>query len=242
MRVQVCFWLCVGCALYAYLFYPLIMALAARIRPRPIRGTGPRPKSFSIILAAYNEEAHIDRRIRELLELIATSDAEGELIVVSDGSTDRTPAIARRAGADRIRVIEIPSNVGKASALNKACAAVHNEIIIFADARQCWASDALRRLLDNYADPAVGAVSGDLVLKADSDALAGVGFYWRYEKWLRNQESRFHSIVGVTGAISSLRRKLYCPIPRGTVLDDVYWPLRVALQGYRVVHESRAHA
>ncbi|MGE5609157.1 MAG: glycosyltransferase family 2 protein [Bacillota bacterium] len=242
MAPIVCFWLFASCVLYAYLIYPLLMFVAAKLRPWPTHRMGLRPQSFSIVLAAHNEEANIARRVRELTELIAACGLPGELIVVSDGSTDRTPTIARRAGGDRVRVIEMPSNVGKAAALNKGCAAARHQIIIFADARQHFAPDALTRLLDNFIDPTVGAVSGDLILKSSSQALAGVGLYWRYEKWLRKHESRFHSIVGVTGAISALRRSLYRPIPRGTVLDDVYWPLQVAMQGFRIVHEDRAHA
>ena len=101
---------------------------------------------------------------------------------------------------------------------------------------------ALARLVENFADPAIGAVSGDLVLESAPGVLAGVGLYWRFEKWLRKQESRLGSQVGVTGAISAVRRPLFQPIPPGTLLDDVYWPMRVVLQGYRVVHDERAKA
>ena len=97
-------------------------------------------------------------------------------------------------------------------------------------------------MLANFADPAVGAVSGDLVVPDADGALAGVGLYWRFEKWLRRQEGRLWSGVGATGAISAVRRELFRPIPRGTILDDVYWPMQVALQGYRVVHDEQAHA
>ena len=99
--------------------------------------------------------------------------------------------------------------------------------------RGCWR---------HFADPAVGAVSGDLIVRDCGGALAGVGLYWRFEKWLRRQESRLWSSVGATGAISAVRRGLFRPIPRGTILDDVYWPMRVALQGRRVVHDEQAHA
>jgi hypothetical protein len=88
----------------------------------------------------------------------------------------------------------------------------------------------------------VGAVSGDLIVESSPGVMKGVGFYWRFEKWLRKQESQLHSMVGVTGAISAVRRRLFHPIPQGIILDDVYWPLRVAMQGYRVIHEERAYA
>ncbi len=101
---------------------------------------------------------------------------------------------------------------------------------------------ALARLLENFADPHIGAVSGDLHVETAPGVMAGVGLYWRFEKWLRQKESGFHSQVGVTGAISAVRRPLFRPVPPGTLLDDVYWPLQIAMQGYRVVHESRARA
>jgi poly-beta-1,6-N-acetyl-D-glucosamine synthase len=112
---------------------------------------------------------------------------------------------------------------------------------VFADARQTWAPDALQLLLDNFADPAVGAVSGDLVLQTNG-ALEGLGLYWELEKWLRRKESQVGSMVGVSGAIAAVRRELFRPIPPGTILDDVYWPMQVALQHRRVVHDARAHA
>src|SRR5207248_2251639 len=92
-----------------------------------------------------------------------------------------------------------------------------------------------------FADPEVGAVSGDLTLTS-AGVLGGVGLYWRFEKWLRKKESRLWAQVGVSGSISAVRRKLFRPIPRGTILDDVYWPMQVVLQGYRVVHDSEACA
>ncbi len=137
---------------------------------------------------------------------------------------------------------ELPARVGKAAALNAGCALAEHEIIVFADIRQTWEADALLLLLENFADPSVGAVSGDLLLRDADGVLAGVALYWRYEKMLRRLEGRVWSVVGATGAISAVRRQLFCAIPPGTLLDDVYWPLCVALQGFRVIHDRRAIA
>jgi cellulose synthase/poly-beta-1,6-N-acetylglucosamine synthase-like glycosyltransferase len=115
-------------------------------------------------------------------------------------------------------------------------------VIVFADVRQRWHPDALGLLVENFADPQVGAATGELCLESSDGAVAGVGFYWRYEKWIRKLESRAHSMVGVTGAISAVRRELFCEIPARTLLDDVYWPMQVAMRGYRVVHDERARA
>jgi cellulose synthase/poly-beta-1,6-N-acetylglucosamine synthase-like glycosyltransferase len=141
-----------------------------------------------------------------------------------------------------VRVVELPGAVGKAAALTEGVALARGEVVVFADVRQTWAPDALTRLLENFADPEVGAVSGDLVIESAPGVLAGVALYWRFEKWLRVCESRVWSMVGATGAISAVRRELFRPIPPGALLDDVYWPLCVALGGRRVVHDPLARA
>jgi cellulose synthase/poly-beta-1,6-N-acetylglucosamine synthase-like glycosyltransferase len=240
--LAVCFWVAAGCVVYAYAAYPLLLALAGRLLRRRPRPPGELPQSVAVILAVHNEEGRIDGRLRELTGQVAAAGISGEVIVVSDGSTDATAAIARRHQGDGVRVIELPAQQGKAAALSAAGAHTSADVLAFADARQVWAPDALRRLLDAFADPAVGAVSGDLVIASSPGVVGGVGLYWRYEKWIRSQESRVHSVVGVTGAIAAVRRRLFRPIPPGTLLDDVYWPLRVALQGYRVLHDRRARA
>jgi cellulose synthase/poly-beta-1,6-N-acetylglucosamine synthase-like glycosyltransferase len=198
----------------------------------------------SIVLAVYNEEEAIERRLAELLGLIASSQVEGEVIVISDGSTDRTAARAHAwtERDARVRVVALDANRGKAAALTEGCTLARHEIVVFADARQSWATDALVCLLANFTDPAIGAASGELIVESAPGVMTGVGLYWRFEKWLRQQESTVFSSVGVTGAISAVRRSLFWPIPPGTILDDVYWPLGVVLQGYRVVHDPRARA
>jgi biofilm PGA synthesis N-glycosyltransferase PgaC len=238
------FWFCCAVVAYTYIFYPIfIVILNAVLRraSRSQRSAGEPPaqrKSVSVLLPVHNEEHNLARRLDELMRMIEAGGA-GEIIVISDASTDRSAEIARQHG---VRVLEMPTKQGKAAALNAGAAAAQHELLVFADARQRWADDALARLIENFADPAIGAVSGDLVLESAPGVLAGIGLYWRFEKWLRKQESRLGSQVGVTGAISAVRRALFQPIPPGTLLDDVYWPMRVVLQGYRVVHDERALA
>jgi cellulose synthase/poly-beta-1,6-N-acetylglucosamine synthase-like glycosyltransferase len=241
--LEIIFWSCAAVVAYTYAGYPLILACVARFCKRPPRRVAGHKPSVSVIVAAHNEVANIDRRLAELTGLLTAAGVTGEVIVVSDGSTDGTAVIARaRSKEGRIRVVEIREHVGKAAALNAGSAAATHDVLVFADARQTWAPTALAVLLENFADPAVGAVSGDLVVQSAPGVMAGVGMYWGFEKWLRKKESQIHSQVGVTGAISAVRRKLFRPIPDGTLLDDVYWPLCVTMQGFRVVHEKRAVA
>jgi cellulose synthase/poly-beta-1,6-N-acetylglucosamine synthase-like glycosyltransferase len=157
-------------------------------------------------------------------------------------STDATADVVQRIDDNRVRLLNLPGNRGKAAAITVGCQIATGQIIVFADARQRWARDALPLLLENFAAPEVGAVSGELVLEDAGGVLAGVGFYWRYEKWLRHNQSAAASTVGVTGSICAVRRELFAPIPRGTLLDDVYWPMCLVMRGYRVVHDKRAVA
>ena len=239
------FWSCFAIVAYTYLLYPaLLVLLNALVRNdgmAAISKETPR-LSVSILLPVHNEAANLERRLEELTRMIEASGVPGEIIVISDASTDNSVEIARQHAERGVHVIEMPEKGGKAAALNAGVALAQNELLVMADARQRWADDALLRLVENFSDPRIGAVSGDLVLEAAPGVLAGVGLYWRFEKWMRKKESRLASQVGVTGAISAVRRSLFQPIPQGTLLDDVFWPMHVALKGYRVVHDERAKA
>lgn len=246
------FWASVAVVVYTYVGYPLAVAIAARFRPaRPPGVSSPNDQPVSVVLAVFNEESRIAGRICELARLVAARPAGGEVIVVSDGSTDGTIAMAGSAAAHfeatsnrcvPVLILSQGTRLGKAMALNRAREAASHPLLIFADARQSWADDALERLTEPLADPAVGAVSGDLVVESSPGVLAGVGLYWKFEKWLRRTESRFDSMISVTGCISAVRRELCVTLPAGTILDDVYWPLSVAMRGYRVVHQEQARA
>ena len=238
---QILFWLCAALVAYTYVLYPALLIFATKVMPRPVN-RGSFKGSLAIIVSAHNEQFRIASRRDELLSLLRNTGLPGELIIVSDGSTDQTASIARGNSGEPLRVIDLKENVGKAQALNQAAASATADILIFADVRQRWAADAINKMLENFADPAIGGVSGDLQLESPDGGNAGVGVYWRYEKAIRKLESRLHSCVGATGAICAVRRELFRPIPPRTILDDVYWPVQVVLQGRRVIHDDRALA
>jgi cellulose synthase/poly-beta-1,6-N-acetylglucosamine synthase-like glycosyltransferase len=197
----------------------------------------------SIIVACHNEAQNIQSRINNLLE----SDYPAELleiIVVSDGSTDRTADLARLAQSARVRALHYRERSGKAAALNVGVEYASGEVIVFADARQRFEPRAIRELVANMSDPRIGAASGELLLDAPAGSCVGegVGLYWKYEKWIRKSESRFNSVIGATGAIYAIRRELWKPLPPSTILDDVYTPMHIALRGRRVVFEEKARA
>jgi cellulose synthase/poly-beta-1,6-N-acetylglucosamine synthase-like glycosyltransferase len=239
--IETIFWAAAALVAYTYLVYPLLLLVAVRLRARPVQ-RGPFTGTVSFVLAAHDEVHRVAARRDELSALLKAGGVKGEVVIVSDGSTDATAAAARTGADDGVRVLELTENVGKAEAISRAVASAATDIIVFADARQRWAADALALLLENFADPAVGGATGDLCLESAPGVTAGVGLYWRYEKAVRKLEARLHSTVGATGAISACRRELFRPIPPRTILDDVYWPMRVVMQGHRVVHDGRAKA
>src|SRR5262249_43612784 len=163
--------------------YPLMTALLAWLRHRTVLRER-YASCVSVVLAAHNEASRLERRLRELIGLMQSSGVAGEIIVVSDGSTDGTVELARSFARQGVGAVELPERGGKAAALSAGAAAARHEVLVFADARQQWDPQALTSLLENFADPRVGGVSGELVLESAPGVLAGVGLYWRYEKWL----------------------------------------------------------
>jgi len=227
---------------YAYVIYPVIVVVWSRLSHRRVERRY-RQMPVSVVIAARNEEANISARIENLLaqeyprELL-------EIIVVSDGSTDRTAELARLY-AGQVQLLECATPVGKATALNIGVAAATRDIVVFADARQRFSPNAIAELVSVFHDPAVGAVSGELILVAGEEVgevHEGVGLYWKYEKLIRRSESAIASVVGATGSIYAVRRALYVPLAPNTLLDDFLVPMRIVLAGYRVIFLRAARA
>ena len=247
MIVEAVFWTALAALAYTFVGYPALAWLLARLAPRPVRRGNLKPP-VTVLIAAHNEAAVIAARIENCLALDYPADLL-EIVVASDGSTDATVEEARRfQGPGRagpsVTVVAYPWRRGKPSVLSDTIPSCRGDIVVLADARQRYEPDAVRRLVENFADPEVGAVSGELCLVNDAGVAVGegVGAYWRYEKLIRRSESAFASTVGATGAIYAIRRRLFEPIPADTLLDDVVIPVRIARRGFRVVFDSRARA
>jgi len=248
--MTVIFWVAVGLVAYVYVGYPLLVAAWAAVRPRGWRRSGDWLPTVTIVVAARNEADRLPGRIENLVSLEYPADRL-EIVVVSDGSTDATAAIAARLARERrqpaLRVIDRPQGGGKAVALNEGVAAARHDVLVFADARQRFAAGALKALVANFADPEVGVVSGELVLDCEqgpsaSPVAEGVGSYWRYEKWIRSCETAVASMLGATGAIYAMRRSAWRALPPGTILDDVLAPMQAVLGGWRAVLDPEARA
>jgi poly-beta-1,6-N-acetyl-D-glucosamine synthase len=273
--MEVVFWASVIFVAYVYVGYPALLALWVRLRgsAASARQTGSGSLSpaepaagssaasvtqrqgedradlpgVSVIIAARNEARRLPARIDDLLASDYPVDRL-EIIVASDGSTDDTAAVLMPY-RQRITLLLLPPT-GKAGALNAAVMHASQPILVFADARQRFAPDAIRHLVSHFTDGQIGAVSGELVLDCEQPGDAesrstigdGVGAYWKYEKWLRRHEALVASTVGVTGAIYAMRRWLWQPLPTDAILDDVMGPMRLVQRGYRVIFEPNAQA
>lgn len=240
--MEILFWVSLVIVVYTYLGYPACIAVLGKVKQRTIK-KGPFEPPVSVVLAACDEEQAIVRRLQNLLAQDYPADRL-EIVVVSDGSRDRTAELARGMEMDNIKVISYGERQGKAAALNAGVAQASGEFIIFCDARQSFDHDAIRHLVANFADSTVGCVSGELMLHraTTSGVQTEMGAYWRYEKMIRRAESRSGSVVGATGAIYAMRRSLYRELPHGTLLDDVMTPMHVVMQGYRTVFDGEAKA
>lgn len=235
------FWTLVTAVVYCYLGYPLLIFLLARFRPNPVLCADIEP-SVSVLISLYNEEDVIAAKLQNLLALDYPPE-KLEIILGSDGSTDRTHEIIRGFADPRIKLIINTSRQGKMATLNELVGQARHEIIVFTDARQAFEKDAIRKLVRNFADPKVGCVSGELeFLPQDGSTARGVGLYWRYEKFIRFQESQVHSMLGATGAIYTIRARLFVPGGSNIVLDDMHTPFKIIQQGYRAIFDDTAHA
>jgi cellulose synthase/poly-beta-1,6-N-acetylglucosamine synthase-like glycosyltransferase len=236
--VEIVFWLCVGLLVHTHVTYPLSLATLVHLRrPRatPAPGADELPM-VSLIVAAHDEEAVIERRVANALDSNYPRERL-EVIVTSDGSEDRTVELARAAGADRVLDL---SRRGKVEAQNAAVAAARGEVLAFSDANAFWRPDALRRLVERLADPAVGYVCGQ-VRFTDERGRNQEGAYWRYEMAVRGLESKLASITAGNGAIYAVRRDAYVEMPsdRG---HDLCLPYLTVRKGLRAVYEPAAGA
>jgi poly-beta-1,6-N-acetyl-D-glucosamine synthase len=231
----VLFWVSMGLIAYVFVGYPIALAVLSAVRPRP-RRQQPCEPAISIVFSAYNEASSIASKIQNLLTL---DYPEGcvEILVGSDGSTDGTTEQLLAISDRRVRVFIFTQRRGKPAVLNTLIPKATGEIVVLCDVRQKFETAALRAFAASFADPQVGAVSGQMIV-----ARGGSGFYWRYETFIRAREAMIDSTVGVTGAICAIRKALFEPIPADTILDDVLIPLRIAQRGYRIVVDPDARA
>lgn len=239
------FWGCLGLVAYAYLGYPLLVWGLSRVVDRRIAppggGEGDLP-TVSLLIAAFNEQAVIEDRLRNALAMDYPPE-KLEIVVSSDGSTDRTTEIVRRYAGAGVRLLDYSHRRGKAAVLNASVPEVRGEIIFFSDANTDVDPMAARKLVRWFKDPRVGAVCGRLVLADPRTGKNADGLYWKYETFLKRCEGRLGALLGANGGIYALRKAVFAPIPDGTILDDFMIPLLAKLRtGCSIVYDGEALA
>jgi cellulose synthase/poly-beta-1,6-N-acetylglucosamine synthase-like glycosyltransferase len=228
-------------ALYILFGYPLLLAMVPFKGAPVVRKDLSHQPTVSIIVSVYNGAAHIRAKLETILALDYSKELL-QIIVVSDGSTDETEAIAREYAGRGVELLVAPRG-GKAAALNLAFPRASGEVLFFTDVRQSLEPMALRHLVANFADPTVGAVTGEMRLrKGEAGEQANMDLYWRYEVWARQRHTRIDSIFNATGCIYAMRLKLAAPLRPDTLSDDAALPLTAFFKGYRVIFDTEAIA
>ncbi|MCD4781942.1 MAG: glycosyltransferase family 2 protein [Candidatus Omnitrophica bacterium] len=237
------FWILLMAVIYCYIGYPFLIWILAECFPQRVQRQPAQP-SVSIVLAVWNEDDVMESKMQNILALDYPKE-KMEVLVASDGSEDDTVKIVEQySGSElNLKIFAYQDRKGKIVRLNELVAEARHDIVVFMDARQQFDAQAVEALTANFHDRKVGCVSGELVFReADEGTSVGVNVYWKYEKFIRDKESRFHSMLGATGAIYAIRRELFRPVPLEAVLDDMYIPLQIVLKGYRAVFDLNAKA
>jgi len=238
--VEILFWFSIVGLFYVYLGYPVLIGLLARLFPEPVQSGTVIPETASVIISCRGEAHALPKKIRNVL---ACDDANRlkEILIGMDGDTDTGPDPLPED--KRIQVFRFPVRRGKPAVLNDLIPKATGEILFMMDVRQRLDESALTALRGNFADPAVGVVSGELVFeseKRDTADAASIDAYWKLEKWLRIREAAFSSVPGATGALYAIRRELAQPIPTDAALDDVLIPMQAIAKGFRCIFEPAA--
>ena len=238
LTLKLIFWLSAAALLYTYAGYPLLVATAARLRPRPVRRGALEPV-VSVVITAYNEERDLAAKLENTLALDDPAD-KLEIIVASDCSTDRTDEIALAYSARGVRLHRQAERLGKTAAQNSAVELARGDVLLFSDATTLYERDVLRALVPNFADASVGCAAGRLVYvdPAGSGVGRGAKSYWGYETFLKSNESRACSLIGASGCLYAVRRSAYVPLYHEACSDFI--ATKMVEQGLRAVYEPAA--
>lgn len=236
------FWLSFLSISYTYIGYYFMLKTIVKYKKSQRRFDDTYQPSFSMIVAAFNEEKVIEQKIENFLNL-RYSKEKMELIIGSDGSTDRTNEILDNLDSIIIKVKLYTHRRGKASVLNDLVKLASGDILVFSDANTMYERSAVKRLVRHFVEPQVGGVCGRLILDSADKNIGGKGeiLYWDYENELKRLESRIRTIFGANGAIYAIHKNLYKSLPTDVVImDDFLIALRIVESGYDVIFDEQA--
>jgi biofilm PGA synthesis N-glycosyltransferase PgaC len=234
------FWLFVALIIYTYAGYPFLLGLLSLVWHKPVPTDSGATPSFTMLIAAYNEEDVIARKLDNCLSLDYPAE-KLQILVAADGSDDQTASIVRGYASQGVELSYTSERGGKMSAINRALPKARGEIVVFSDANNMYGTDALRKLAAPFADPTIGAVSGaKSIVRLDGVLGEAEGMYWRYESFIKKCETRLGSVIGAAGEIFAIRRELFKPPPERIINDDFYMSAELIKRGYRVVYVADA--
>lgn len=229
---------------YSYIIYPLVVARIAKGKTQNILEDNGDLPEITVVMSVFNGANVIEKRLSNIINSNYPAD-KLFVHVVSDGSTDRTDIVLERLTHKypNLTYKHHPDNHGKAYSVSNALRHINTPLIAFCDVRQVFDKDALKNMVLHFADDSVGAVTGNLIIGDPKGAQSDPGLYWKYEKWIRDNEGKCKSLLGVTGAIYVARRKaLPIFVPNNTILDDMYIPMHMIKEGYNIQMASNAFA
>lgn len=233
------FWFSAGSIFYTYLGYPLLIYLLGRVFGKEQKFS-PFEPSVTLLIAAHNEELIIEEKIRNSLAVDYPADRL-QILVVADGSNDRTAEIVQAFADQGVELLYEPERRGKMAAINRAMPYARGEIIVFSDANNLYRSDTIRNLVRPFADRRIGAATGAKVIaKGDGSLGESEGLYWKYESFIKKQETRLGSCTSAPGEVLAIRKSLYRRPPDNIINDDFYLAMQVVRAGYRLVYVPEA--
>jgi len=239
--IALLFWASLGGILYTYFGYPVLIFLLAKMIHKPEAYQTYQP-SVTLLIAAYNEEAVIEEKIKNSLTINYPKELF-QVLIVTDGSADKTPEIAKRYINYGIEILHKTERRGKMAAINRALPNARGEIVVFSDANNYYQPDTILKLIQPFGNPAVGAVTGAKVIgQGDGSLGASEGLYWKYESFIKRQESRAGSCTSAAGEVLAIRKNLYSPPPDHVINDDFYIAMQIVRNGYRLVYVPEARS
>jgi len=245
--MKIAFWISLFIIFYTFIGYGLLLFLLVRIKRfikgrNDVVGEDDFTPTVTLLIAAYNEESYIAKKVKNCFELNYPSN-KLQIVFVTDGSTDATPEKIKQFS--NVKLLHKPERRGKMAAIKRVMPLVESEIVVFTDANTFLNPDAIKKLVWHYQKPKVGAVAGEkkiLVEKLADASSAGEGFYWKYESALKKWDYELYSNVGAAGELFSIRRELYQPVETDTIIDDHMIAMRIAEKGYIIAYEPEAFA
>ena len=245
ITLKILFWLFLFIVFYAYLGYGILLFILVQLKrfffKKKTSLIPDYEPEVSLFVAAYNEKDYVDAKIANSFSLEYPPEKVRQ-VWVTDGSNDGTPDLLRKYSNKGVEVYHEDKRGGKIGAMNRGMQFVKTPIVIFSDGNTMLGKESIRRIVNLFADPKVGCVSGEKRVFNKSSAAATEGIYWKYESKLKKWDAELYSVVGAAGELFAIRTELFRPVEKDTLLDDFIISLRVAMEGYTIQYDPEAYA